>query len=134
MAGYKRPAKTYLLQFDDEEYQGLEVEMTGASLGVILDLQRLSERLDATGGAANSAVIQEMIEVFSTKVIRWNLLDENDQVVPHTPEGLATQDLPFIMTLIAAWTKAVAGVSAPLDGASSSGETSLEGSLPMDTL
>lgn len=130
MAGYKRPQKTYKLQFSDEEYAGLEVEMGGASLGVIMNLQHLSEQLNGQDGS-NAALVRQMMEIFSSRLLSWNLVDGNDQPVPTTVDGLATQDMAFVMSLIAAWTQAVAGVSPPLADGSRSGEPSLEASLTM---
>lgn len=130
MAGYKRAGKTFVLKFDDEEYAGLEVEVGSASLGTMLNLQRLSEKLGE--GGSNADIINEMMDVFAGRLLSWNLVDDQDQPVPTTVEGLSTQDMPFVMALIAAWTQAIAGVSAPLAGSSPSGGTSLEASLPMD--
>ena len=132
MAGYKRTTKKYKLQFSDEEYEGLEVTMGGASLGLIMDLQRLSERLGENQD--NAAAVEQMMEIFCSKLLDWNLVDDDDQPVPITVAGLRTQDMAFVMTLIAAWTQAVAGVNAPLAVGSPSGEPSLEASLTMEPL
>lgn len=130
MAGYTPQRKLYRLKFADEQYEGLEVLASSASMGSILEIQRLAGKMGEKPTPEESAEISSrMMNIFGKALRSWNLLDEDDQPVPATTEGLLTQDPDFVMAMVAAWTEAVAGVSAPLDGGSGSGETSQEASL-----
>lgn len=124
MSGFKPQRKIYKLKFTDEEYEGLEVLTSSASMGAILEIQGLAAKMGDKPTAQESLEISSrMMNIFAKSVIQWNLLDEDDNLVPTTVEGLASQDPQFVMSMIAAWTEAVAGVSAPLERGSTSGET-----------
>lgn len=130
MAGYTPQRKLYKLKFADEEYEGLEVLASSASMGSILEIQRLASKMSEKPTPEESAeVSSRMMNIFGQALKSWNLLDEDDQPVPANTEGLLTQDPDFVMAMVAAWTEAVAGVSAPLASGSGSGETSQEASL-----
>lgn len=128
MAGYKRPQRTYILTFDDPEFEGLEVEMKSAPLGVVLQLQSLADK------GSDADAVRQMLKIFASRLKSWNLLDDDDKPVPASAKGLETQDIQFLMGLIRAWVAAIAGVSAPLDGGSPSGETSPEASQALASL
>jgi hypothetical protein len=135
MAGYKRPPKVYKLKFaDDDEFAGLEVRAKSVPLGKFLDLTKLVELQGGNIGPEELDQIREMFSGFADALVSWNLLDEQDQPVPATLDGLMTQDFDFVLPVIIAWMEAVAGVAAPLKTASSSGTTTLEASLPMAPL
>ena len=127
MAGYKR-SKKYVLEFEDEEFEGLEVTVGVPSLRDILRIKSLEEKLKEEG------VFEELCTLLGKYVKEWNLLDDDDQPVTPSPDALLDLDMDFVMAVVSAWTKAAVGVAAPLDEDSPSGETSLEASLPMETL
>lgn len=128
--GFKAKKKLYRLIFADEDMAGLEVTMTSVPMGDLLSLQQL----DPKRAASDPAEFRELLEIFAGAMLEWNLEDDNDQPVPITVDAFLKQDIDFIFEIITQWSTAVSGVSAPLDGGSTSGATSLEASIPMDVL
>jgi hypothetical protein len=132
MAGYKPQRKLYRLKFADEAFEGLEVTMTSASIGTLMEIQALE--VDAKDkenpGGVDSFI--KMVSIFSKSIVQWNLLDQDDNPLPKTVEGIKTLDTDFVMTIIGAWIEAISAVSDPLGKNSPSGEKSLELSLPME--
>lgn len=126
--GFKREAPTYKLVFEDDEFDGLVVRAKSLPLGAMLAFQALQEKAGKEIEAAT-----EVLRRFADVLIDWNLEDEDDQPVPCDFDGLASQDLPFIMKIVEAWMNAVASVpKASLPGSNSAGTSALEPSIPME--
>lgn len=134
--GFKAKRKVYKLVFADEELAGLEILARSVSLGAMLSLS-------TTGGVGkldkdDTEQTNGMFELFSNALVRWNLEDENEAgetvPVPANLDGLMAQDTEFAMSIVTAWSEAIAGVSAPLGSKSGSGETPPEASIPTETL
>lgn len=140
--GYTRKPKTYILAFDDPEYDGLEVEVKGANLGKFLETMKLAGKVEeiqaqAADGVVSEAAIKstvELIEDFAKSLIAWNLEDEKGKPVPANLTGLKSQDIEFVMYLINSWMEAIGGTEAPLGSGSTTGETSLAASIEMESL
>lgn len=129
--GYKRPAKTFHLKFTGE-LEGLEVHVKSITLGEMFELDGLLAGNDKTPTAEE---VSAVFKSFAKALMSWNLEDDNDQPVPATLEGIYTQDMEFIMEIIAAWMEAVTGVDGDLGKGSIVGGQSLEElTLPMETL
>jgi hypothetical protein len=125
--GFTPPSKIYVLQF--EQYEGLEVKVSGTSAGGYLDLVGLVDTASADIGKA-----RPLLELFAQCLRSWNIEDEDGRPVPQTIEGLLSLELDFVLELAGAWTDAIAGVSADLKERSNSGMPSLVESIPMETL
>lgn len=125
--GYRPQRKTYVLEFEGEEYKGLEVKIRGLNTGQMLDIDTARE----DGG---DAAIRAMLKLMADQLVEWNVEDDDDQPVPMTFEGVCSLDLDFNWAVINAWQTAIAGVAAPLDDASTSTEPSLVASIPTETL
>lgn len=161
MAGYERPRKKYLLQFEDEEYAGLEVRAYGASVAEVMNLMDLS-RFFGRGDFKVEDIkeVDGLFNLFGSKLIEWNLTEDGEPItfeprefvdpsfvdaktfVPivqrETPAQakarvLKDQEMDFAITLMFAWLEAVIGTPAPLDERSSNGEQLEEASIPMET-
>lgn len=125
--GYKPKRKQFKLEFDDavkEDMEGCEVLAKRVSMAKMLEFQRL-------GALPGYEGFDEMIAIFATAIVAWNLEDDDDEPLPVTLENLMEQEGPFVTALMNSWQTTQAGVSAPLDGASSSGETSPDLQIPM---
>lgn len=134
--GYLPEETVYRLKF--EKHEGLEVDTVSVPTGALLKMIRLADKASGSKSMAeNLDVVQTLFEGFSDALVSWNLqARRGGQIVdvPATVEGMNSQPLPLVMEIIAAWIKAVAGVSAPLENDSKPGSTFPEGSLPMDPL
>ncbi len=118
--GFTPKRKHYRLKFEDPDLDGLEVLMSSATLKDLLAIQSL----DLSNSEASMTPV---LEVLSRAIISWNVEDEEGNAVPTTVEGIESQELPFVMDLITAWTQAVSSVAPPLPGGSNSGDPSPEG-------
>lgn len=139
-AGNKRERRQYRIRFaDDHELAGLEALMCSVPVGVFLDLAELAETVSdrddqAKRTADQMAELRRMLQVVADALVEWNRIDEHDQPVPPTLDGLLGEEMPFISQLIKAWMDAVSGVSVPLEQRSTGGRPSEEASIPMETL
>ncbi len=138
-ARYERPPKRYVLKFED--HPGLEVVMKGLPVGEFLELAQMAGRLQgrnllALSGEELAGAIEAtdgLFAKFAAALVSWNL-DENGQPVPATVDGVRSQDLDFILELLLAWMDAVVAVDTPLPQPANGQGTSLEASMPMETL
>ena len=136
MTGFHR--RTFLLEFEDPSFGGLEVRTRSAALG---DLMRMQELMETQIGRLEHA--EERRELYERLggsderaglIIEWNLLDDSNEPVPTTAEQLEKEEWPLIRAICRAWVRALVDVSPPLSQPSSDGDR-LEGlHIPMTTL
>lgn len=127
--GFKPPRKTYHLDFAGTDMDGLEVSLTGLSVGELADLMELQGRIDEDPRHA-----LDLFKLVAKKIVKWNVEDEDDKPVPATLNGLKKQDLSFVMALIKPWVDAMASIPLPLEQTSTGGQPSgLAQSIPMET-
>lgn len=153
--GFKRPKKTYRLQFEDAEYEGLEVRAEGASVGQLMELMDLARFAEGEFELSDIEEIGKLIDLFASKLIEWNLEDDDGQPITFEPcekgwnqeigrferetpaeakaRVVREQDMDFVMLMLHAWIEGVIGTPAPLDEKSNDGEQLEEASIPMET-
>lgn len=132
--GFKREAKVYKLVWpEDHENHGLEVRMRGLAVGELAALGGMAD-LGGPATAEALAALDDLLRLFASKLVGWNLDDDQGEPVPATYDGVQTLDNEFVMQLVDAWMTATAGVSPPLSPSSIGGGTSLAGSIPMEPL
>jgi hypothetical protein len=115
--------RTYRLQFADETYAGMEVDVTSPSLDEYF-------RLLETRSTRDMESFRQLLATMAEHLVRWNLEDETGEPVPATEDGLLSVDLDIITAVLDAWTDVLSGASGPLGRKSSSGGTSPELSTP----
>ena len=133
MTGFMR--RTFNLEFSDESFNGLEVRMRSASIGVLMRMQELL--VTPLGGAQAAVERKELFGYLADAIVSWNLLDEAEQPVEHTAEQVEQEEWPLIRLIAIAWIDAVAGVPRPLSQPSRDGEQSVDLSslpIPMETM
>lgn len=138
--GYTR-TKTVKLTWADGELAGLEVRARRVSIAKFLDLGPVLDGIDADG-MEGLAGVRDLALEFGKILVSWNLEDEVEDdegnvsvvPVPCTPTEFLNQDIALVKAIIDAWAEHIAGVAAPLGEPSSSGDQSLEESLPMEVL
>lgn len=109
--GFRLPSKTGPIEFDNPEYQGIEViARLRVPLGFYFSLQELVE-----------SEPKKAFQLFGDKVlVAWNLVygeddqDKTDEPIPATGNGMLEADPDLANSIISAWRKAVEGVPAPL--------------------
>ena len=128
--GFKRPV--YELTFDGP-LAGLEVRTKGATVGEMVELRSLAEtaQLLSTEDASER---DRMIEIIGSKLISWNLTDDQDEPVPCTAEQLVKEDWTITISIVRGWLNMGVSVGRPLAPPSDGGQPSEAPSMPMETL
>lgn len=134
--GFRR--RTFVLEFEDPSFGGLEVRTRSASLD---DLMRMQELMNTMiGRPEHEADRRELYDrlggsdQYPGLIISWNLLDDNGQPVPTDPESLTKEEWPLIRNICRAWVAALIDVPRPLSLPSSDGDRLAGLSIPMQTL
>jgi hypothetical protein len=140
--------RTFRLNFDGTDLQGLWVRAHSLPIGTLLELLAMAGEVEhgvATQkmNAEQLKVVTDLFDGFSAALLGWNLTnkvldnDGNDTGgrvrVPPTTEGMLGQDTDLVMPIIMAWIEAASGVAKDLGKGSSSGGTLPGGSMPMET-
>lgn len=125
--GFKRN-KTFELDFEGTELEGLKVVCRRPSLDA------LAYAAEMQGQQLSPATFRDLVRHFADGLVSWDLEGDDDAPVPATYEQLIKQDEEFLTDLLDAWYPAVQGVDRNLDDGSSSGDPSLEASIPMEPL
>lgn len=125
--GYEPDETLYRLVFEDRA--GLTVTCREPSVGQLLTLTEMGA-LDQK--SISPAKLRELFALFAGLLDEWNVTRKG-KPVPATYEGVVSLSPGFVMEIIAALSKAVAGVDPTSPAASNAGAPS-EASLPMTPL
>lgn len=123
--GYRPPEQTYKLVFADEDMAGFEVRLKSASSEKILELSELKPDL------SNTQAIRELYEYFVTRVLSWNLEDDEGNPMPVSASSLYAQEPAWVFRVISAWLKASA---TSVQKAEARLDLELESTLPVEAL
>lgn len=124
--GFKPKEKTFLLEFEDEEYEGLEIEMRSLDVGSFLTLNKLTSKKDPS-----EAEMAAMFKIFAKGIKSWNVEGGDGVVWPTTYASVLKLDTDFVISIISAWLGGAAGVDEDLGKDSTSGEKS---PVPLPTM
>lgn len=145
MGGFKKARRQFVLRFEDEELQGLEVRATSCSLGKLMGLLALAD-MGRKFSPEDVKKLDELFALFTSCVKEWNLEHEEDIVesgevvdtvwvqTPRSIDGLKEHDPDFVLDMVFAWMDGVVGTSVPLERRSEGGKPSEEELIPMETL
>lgn len=127
--GYQR--KSYVIKWPEGHmHHGLIVKLRGLSGENLMKVSSLrGQEKDSIDGER----LEEVFKVLADRIIEWNL-EDGGTPIPPTIENIRSEDFGMVMDIIASWTEAVTHVPDPLSKGSNSGNTSLEASIPMETL
>lgn len=125
--------RIYNLEFEDPEFEDLEVKVRSVPLGRFLDVMELVDKPRPTQDD-----IGRMCDLLAEHLLSWNVTDTDDDgdEVPLEPDrdGLLACDPRLVMEIIDAWSTRVTGVPRPLEQPSNGGGPSLVASIPMEPL
>lgn len=127
--GYKAGVRTIPIRFaEDHQYHGAEARVRSMSFGEYM----AATGFDGGEGEDDAASLAR----FERHLASWNLVDDDEQPIPVTPEGIRSADQGLIRSLQSAWLQAVIRVhdADPLPQSLPSGEPSLVESVPMEAL
>lgn len=141
--GHKVKRKAYKMIFaDGSPLDGATILMGTLSIGELVEFGVSATKAKSIADAADSGAvgpefveaINDLTKTIGTKLISWDLEEEDGTPIPANVQGVSTLEIPWIMALIGAWTNVLVNVDPSLGKESASGVTSLEASIPMETL
>lgn len=112
--GYRRVPTIYTIDDIDGE-EGFVVRMQGISFGKV---RRVTSLLDQEGDGA----LEEIGQLVVSKMVSWNLEDEDGVPVRPSVEALDDLDFALVLKIVNAWLDRMTGVSDDLGKGSPSGE------------
>ena len=120
--GFRVPARTATLVFEDKLYQGAEIVVNlSVPLGVSMSLREQAESDDPA--TIYATFVEHGLE-------SWNLEGADGKPLPMTVTGLETLPTDFVLFVLDQWTIQIGKVPVPLWARSSDGNTSPEESDP----
>lgn len=126
--GFQRKRKVYKLDFEGTEWDGLVVKVTGLTTGEYLDFVSLTAAVDEDDNQTG-----DLVTMLAEHMVSWNL-EEDNEPVPCTLEGLKANDVGMTMAIVRAWTSALSGVPEETEKKSPAGDSSLLDSIPVESL
>ncbi len=131
--GYKAPVKVFVLRFEADEYEGLEIKAKSLPFGEFLRLGELAKQFK--GAESGDQALNEALETLCKSIKSWNLEDEDGKPLPVSVASLMELDFDFVMSVFTAWMDGISGVTGPLDKKSPGGQPLGDvASLPRETL
>jgi len=129
--GYRPKRTVYVLQFEGDDFEGLEVKVRPPSVGEAMDHVDLSWIKDPTlPEAEQGRRLRGLYELFAGRLLEWNVEDPaTGEPVPATLDGVLSLDHDFGIRLVESWLFRTAGVPAPLDADSNTGPATVDESL-----
>lgn len=158
--GFKR-SKVFVLAFEGEEFEGLEVKARGATVASMLGAVDLLNTFGDEKASAAKLSASDLAEVgrlfrvlagcpaecldqheelppgqehYLNRLVSWNLEEDDGTPVPADYHGLMSQDIDFAIELVMAWLDGVLGTPGPLEPSSNDGMPPAGVSIPMETL
>jgi len=130
--GFAAPRRTYSLEFEGDEFDGLIVKVRPPTVGEALDNMDLAWMTDDTLTEKDRLDrLYQLYTLFSSRLVSWNVECDGTEV-PATLAGLLTLDNDFGIRIVRSWLFETSMVPRPLDESSTSGVPSVEFSIPMD--
>ncbi|NUR03062.1 MAG: hypothetical protein HOY79_43105 [Streptomyces sp.] len=115
--GKRREPRLFKITFGDGPYEGLSLTLRGLT---IREYNRIGTRRAGDEDSALNGLVQTIAE----QLVEWNREDADGRPLPPTLENLQDEEPALIYLLVDEWTQAMAGVAAPLDSSSPSGQPS----------
>lgn len=133
--GYKVPRDVFKLIF--AQHDGLEIRITSPSVGEVMSVMKLIKYKGIDPQKLSEADIEDFRrpqKIFAKHLISWNLLDDDDEPIPATLEGVESLPRKFFEEITNAWVNNTAGVpkDSPLDSRLADGLLFPEDSIPVE--
>lgn len=133
--GYRPPTTGQKLDFAGTPYEGLEVTVDAAPLGLLLDINEMFAVARERNNKEAVDAMRDLLGKFAGVLESWNTEDrKTGEPVPPTLEGLLSQDSDFVLAIIGAWVGHTMAADEDLGKDSASGATSQEALIPMEPL
>jgi hypothetical protein len=118
---YKRERRTYIMEFQDPEYKGLEIKVRSIPIKELKRLLVLDPESDDPKVRVES--LDQLQRAFAKALDSWNMTGDDDQPLPTTFEYIDSEDPEFVLMCIQQWMKVISQVddASPLDSNSKPG-------------
>ncbi len=127
--GFEAPGTGKILTFEGTPYEGLEVTVDSASIGL---LTGVAEHYEALAGLTAESdlksalpALNKLLSLFAGVLEGWNVT-KRGKPVPATLAGLQSLDVLFVIGIVRAWLTGSVQADEELGKDSGSGETSPE--------
>ena len=131
MGGFRLEDKQYNLIFEDPQFDGMTVSLTGMSGQQIMDFDTVRFTPTRTVEEMNKRT-RAIAEILVDHLADWNLAEKDGSPTPQTADGLLSHDPLTQRAIVDAYVQALIGVPADLGKGSTNG-AEVE-SLPMENL
>jgi len=132
--GFQAPRRTYSLEFEGEDFDGLVVKVRPPTVGEALANFDLSwMQAEDISEKERLGRLRDLYELFVSRLVSWNL-EVDGELVPTTIDGLLSLDNDFGIRIVRSWLFETSAVPRPLAESSPAGEVPEDLSLPMETL
>jgi hypothetical protein len=136
--GYKPVRQLYKIDFSETPHVGMEMVARGTSMSGLLKLMDIADEIDglmeldmeSTPKSEIAGKLRDLFAPFAKVIVSWNLIDDDDEPVPASLDGLMSQDPQFVGEILGYYTQAMTQAPPPLPAASPSGGGSPEGPTP----
>lgn len=125
--------KTYVLDFEGTELDGLTVKAKACTVGEYVEIHKVYDRELAELDSLRND-FGELAELIVPHLIEWDLEEPSGQPIPLTLESVTALDHDALKLLLWAYRTAITEVPRPLEKPSASGEPSQVELPPMEVL
>lgn len=116
--GSRRNPTLYKLVFDETtDFPDFEIVLRSLSI-------KKFKELDGQDGESHNEMVERTAHFIAGQMVSWNREDEDGNPLPPTADSLLDEEPKLVFAVVNKWTEAIAGVAAPLDSGSDSGEIS----------
>lgn len=128
--GFEAPGTGRKLAFEGTKYEGLEVTVDSASIGLLTAITGQYDSLTALAAEqvdikTAMPALNKLLGMFAEVLEQWNVTRRGEPVPP-TEEGLRSLDATFVLEVIGAWLTGAVQADDDLGKDSASGTTSQE--------
>ena len=127
VGGFEAPGTGNLLDFTGTPYEGLEVTVDSAPIGLLTGIMENYSAITGDEADMKTAgpLLLKLLKQFGEVLEDWNVTRKGE-AVPPTYEGLLTLDTQFVMAIVGAWLTGTTGADEELGKDSDSGGSSQE--------
>jgi hypothetical protein len=105
--GYRYKSKTYRLLFEGD-FEGLEIVCRSGTVQQFVSISQMDTEDAGANKLKDMNNFNKLCAAFSASLYSWNVEDEvTGKPVPTTLEGLFSQDVHLVLSIVEAWMDAV---------------------------
>lgn len=131
MGGFRLEEDQYNLVFEDPQFDGLLVSLTGMTMQETIDFD-IARFIQVSTVKELADRTIKVSEIIVEHLVSWNLSEKDGSMTPQTAEGLRSHSPKVQRAIVSAYAQALSGVSEELGKESTHGGP--VDSIPMESL